>query len=399
MQTGLPSNAAYYMTLQVQTSNYVNLATRNGSYINLQPSGYQLVGTTSDAWVKSGLFAKLGTGVKITLYSDTVGFKMWVDGEKAIEAQYSAENSSANPNISWSFNSEVTASDIQIWTLNVAEPAGHTITLDGNIGVNFYMNLGAAINPEEAVMKFTLPDGSTQQVTGVSTDKGYQYTCEVAAKEMTKEIKAQVVAGDAVSKEYTYSVKEYADSILGDEGRYGEVIPLVKAMLNYGAYAQTYFVYNTEAPANAGLSDTDVSDVTATTLIGFAKDAQSNEIAGLAGASLILESETTLKLYFTLPEDAKVSDYTFLKESEELTPEKDGEYYYVAIKNIDAKNLDTDYKVTVKCGDNSLEVTYSPMTYCYNVLMGYTGEKAEQLKNVVRALYKYNSAANAYFPA
>ena len=394
MQTGLPSNAAYYMTLQVQTSDYVNLATRNGSYINLQPSGYQLVGTTSDAWVKSGLFAKLGTGVKITLYSDAVGFKMWVDGEKAIEAQYSAADSSANPNVSWSFDSVVTASNIQIWTLNVAELAGNSITLDGNIGVNFYMNLGSAITPEEAVMNFTLPDGSTQQAVGSLTDDGYKYTCEVAAKKMTEEIKAQVVAGDAVSKEYTYSVKDYADTILSDEATYEKEIPLVKAMLNYGAYAQTYFGYNTEALANAGLTDTDVSGVTAATLNGFAKEAQSNAIAGLAGASLILESETTLKLYFTLSDEANVSSYTFSMGSETLTPEKSGTYYYVAITNIDAMNLDTDYTVKVTSGGTDLEVTYSPMTYCYNVL---NGSYSDELKNVVRALYLYNSAANTYF--
>ncbi len=398
--TELPSNAAYYMTMRVKTDNYVNIGTRVGSLIHIEKVGYSFDGTTENTWVSDQkLFAKLATGVKITIYSDTVGFKIWVDGEKAIERTYSTANSSTNPDIPWSFASEVTASDIQIWTLNVAEPAGHNITLDGNIGVNFYMNLGAAINPEEAVMNFTLPDGSTQQVTGVSTDKGYQYTCEVAAKEMTKEIKAQVVAGDAVSKEYTYSVKDYADSILNDEATYGKAIPLVKAMLNYGAYAQTYFGYNTEALANDGLVDTDVSGVTETDLERFAKSAPSNEFAGLAGASLILESETTLKLYFTLPAGADVSLYTFSNGSEDLKPVKSGIYYYVTIQDIDAKNLDTDYKVTVKYGENSLEVTYSPMTYCYNVLKGYTGDKAEELKNVVRALYLYNSKANAYFSA
>lgn len=401
VKTELPSNAAYYMTMRVKTDNYVNIGTRVGSLIHIEKVGYSFDGTTENTWVSDQkLFAKLATGVKITIYSDTVGFKIWVDGEKAIERTYSTANSSTNPDIPWSFASEVTASDIQIWTLNVAEPAGHTITLDGNIGVNFYMNLGAAINPEEAVMKFTLPDGSTQQVTGVSTDKGYQYTCEVAAKEMTKEIKAQVVAGDAVSKEYTYSVKDYADTILSDEATYAKEIPLVKAMLNYGAYAQTYFGYNTEALANASLEDTekDVSSVSAETLDSFKKSEQSNTAVALAGARLILESETTLKLYFKLADGADVKDYSFASGGKALTPEKSGTYYYVAITNIDAKNLDTDYTVTVTSEESTLNVTYSPMTYCYNVLMGgYTGNKEDELKNVVKALYLYNFEANKYF--
>ena len=398
MQTELPSNAAYYMTMQVQTSNYVNIMTRTGSYINIQPGGYELVGTTGDKWEGSSVFSKLGTGVKITLYSDAVGFRMWVDGEKAIEAQYSTENSSAKPNISYSFNGQVTASDIQIWTLNVAELAGTSITLDGNVGVNLYMSLGTAVNPEDAVMNFTLPDGSTQEVTGtLDTEQGYyKYTCEVAAKQMTKDIKAQVVAGDAVSKEYSYSVRAYADAIFSDEIKYAEEIPLVKAMLNYGAYAQTYFNYNTEVLANTGLKETDkvVSSVIAETLQRFEKDAQSNSVVALAGASLILESETTLKLYFKLADGEDVNDYIFTSGSEPLTPVKSKAYYYVSIQNIDAKSLDETYEVTVTSGENSLVASYSPMTYCYNVLKG---SYDENLQNVVRALYLYNAAANVYF--
>ena len=39
-------------------------------------------------------------------------------------------------------------------------------------------------------------------------------------------------------------------------------------------------------------------------------------------------------------------------------------------------------------------VSYIPMSYCYSVL---TGKADENLQNVVKALYLYNQAANAYF--
>ena len=70
-----------------------------------------------------------------------------------------------------------------------------------------------------------------------------------------------------------------------------------------------------------------------------------------------------------------------------------GGYYLVSIENIAAHDLDTVYTITVSDGTNTLEATYSAMTYVYNIL---SRDRAQELKDVVAALRLYNLAANAY---
>ena len=98
------------------------------------------------------------------------------------------------------------------------------------------------VNDESAYMNFTLPNGTTSKVyvsgthedgstatTDTTVKDGvtyYVFTCEVAAKEMTSDIKAQMIGnnGEKTGKVYTYTVKEYADYILSHtsaEDNYG----------------------------------------------------------------------------------------------------------------------------------------------------------------------------------
>lgn len=55
---------------------------------------------------------------------------------------------------------------------------------------------------------------------------------------MTSQIKAQIIDAGMHGTEYTYSVKDYADYLLkhaDERENLAKAIPLVKAMLNYGA--------------------------------------------------------------------------------------------------------------------------------------------------------------------
>lgn len=74
-----------------------------------------------------------------------------------------------------------------------------------------------------------------------------------------------------------------------------------------------------------------------------------------------------------------------------MTPIKRGSRYYILIENISSNNLDTKY--TVSAGDFS--ITYSALSGAYRAL---TSDAAgDELKDLVRAMYKYNQAADAYF--
>ena len=295
---------------------------------------------------------------------------------------------------------------------NVGERlAGYSLSLEGNIGVNFYMELDEAVaENENAYMLFTLPNGSEQKIKvseatkDTKTNPGtiyYVFRCDVAAKEMTDTIKAQIIVdGKTKGNEYEYTVKEYADHLLKNKDKnekYAKAADLVQSMLNYGAYSQTYFKYNTDKLANAG---TVTAEQTADINANKAYDKTTAKLPdGLtfAGANLELESTTTLNLYFT---NTTGQALIFTDSKGNVLEQKPYEKYtHVVISGIAAQNLDDDFTVCISVGDsNNYSVQYSPLTYCYNVLARETTqERTDELKDLIKALYIYNAKANNYF--
>ncbi len=262
--------------------------------------------------------------------------------------------------------------------------AGHSISLDGNIGVNFYMELDeSVIADKDAYIKFTLPNGkiSTVKVGEAKKDtiEGktyYVFSCNVAAKEMSDTIKAQIITSNGNGTVYKYSVADYADYILKNPDNYdAKTANLVNAMMKYGEYAKSYFNKK---------ETTDISDVTAKTLKKFEKQTNGTLPDGIKyyGSSLLLESNTTIRHYFKVAKGTDVSKYNF-------TGQKSG-YYYTDITNISAGKLGTP-QIT-KIGDWS--ISYSPMSYVYSVLESDSTD--ENLKKLCKALYLYQKAAEAY---
>ena len=281
-----------------------------------------------------------------------------------------------------------------------ARVVGHSISLDGDIGVKLYMELAGSIaNSKTAKMHFTIPTGSGTTAQDVFVkDAGrvtygdktyYVFKCQVAVKEMSSEIKAQIINGEDFGEEYTYSVREYADYLLEhaeEREDWSNAVPIVKAMINYGAYSQIYFEKNPTALANAVLTDEekalpDVNISTAEPIIAL-PDGVTFE-----GATLSLKSETTLSLYFTADSQPEFScgDYT-------VEPVHNGRHYAARIRGIAAKHIGDSFTLNVGSGS----ITYSPLNYIAKALNG--GTEDENLINAVKALYWYWKAADAYFP-
>ena len=291
-------------------------------------------------------------------------------------------------------------------TMQVPEDAldesvvGHSISLDGDIGVNFYMELSDAIaKSSTAKMHFTIPkngEPDTQEIkvsearTVKSGDKTYYvFKCQVAAKEMTSDIKAQIIDGDRKGMVYTYSVKDYADYLLAhtdERADLAKAAPLVKALLNYGTYTQIYFDKNPGKLANEALAEAD--KVLGEISIDVADYDVSKLPAGVtfAGASLSLKSETTLSLYFKSDDDLEFScgDY-FVQDV------PNGEYQVARIRGIKATDIGDVFSLNV----SGATVKYSPLNYIKNALDGGTDDV--KLQNAVKALYLYWDAANMYF--
>ena len=191
---------------------------------------------------------------------------------------------------------------------------------------------------------------------------------------------------------HNYTLLSYHCPLIFYHG-YEKVKPLIQAMLNYGTYAQTHFGYNLE---HLALENASVAGVTVADLASFAgTGTQGTAKAPLISVSLILKTETTMRLYFQPTADVESLTVTLNGEPLPVTVKRS--YSYVDVTNISAKDLDTSYIVVVNDGFETVEVTYNPMTYCYNVLNAQAGTYQQDLVDLVKALYLYNQAANAYF--
>ena len=280
-----------------------------------------------------------------------------------------------------------------------ASVAGHSLLLGDSIGVKFYMELSDnLVSDESAEMTFTvngkesvIPVSEAQETT-LNEKKVYAFTCYVAAAEMTDVISAQVSMGETRGEVFTYSVQDYAKIILADtEGENAKHIPLVKAMLNYGAAAQEYFDHNTETLANSVLDegDTETAAVTLSELETYKCTCSDNDAdLDFNGYLISLNSCITAKLYFS--DTFTLKDVTVLSGGQEvassrLTIGTDSNGTYLAISEINVGDFDRGFNITV--GGITIE-NFSVYSYLLQCLKNNLTE----LTDLVNTLYAYNEA-------
>ncbi|MBQ6303526.1 MAG: leucine-rich repeat domain-containing protein [Clostridiales bacterium] len=291
---------------------------------------------------------------------------------------------------------------------------GYSLSLDGNIGVNFYMSLDEAVTGKNstAFMLFTV-DGRTQKVQVkklTANDDGYYiFRCNVAAKEMCDQIIAQFYLADGIESgpSYSFTVRDYAAYILnhrasGEIGHDPKVVALVEAMLNYGAYSQIYFGYNTGNLANSILDEPDrtvsavpVDKIDQYVYTGVTQFNAGNRFISFISASLSTESELVLNFYFKgLPVDTVV---TCNGKKLKTRLSTDGSYTKVSITGIKIQDIDEYFTISFTYGGVDCSLTYSPMNYCYNVVTRpLSATRTQELKDEVAALYWFYKAAENY---
>ena len=319
-----------------------------------------------------------------------------------------------------------------------AKLVGYSLSLTGNIGVNFYMELSNDIvNDESAYMNFILPNGTTSKVyvsgthedgstatTDTTVKNGvtyYVFTCEVAAKEMTSDIKAQMIGnnGEKTGKVYTYTVKEYADYILShmsaEESDISKAtIQLVKGMLNYGGAAQKYFGYKTDKLASDGLTltgtvfnDTSIiNNITNDANKAFVKCA--NAKVTFKSAYLSLNSTTDLCVSVQFADDVTVKEDMFAiwcntdqisKDQYEVTKVNEENCYKITLHGVKASQLNEKYAFYVELSNTEYaELAYGTNSYAYTVMSSACDNinNIESLREVVKALYAYGNCAQEY---
>ena len=290
-----------------------------------------------------------------------------------------------------------------------AKLAGYSLSLTGNIGVNFYMELSdQIIADKDAYMQFTLPNGTVTKVpvsaaqTNTTIKEGttyYKFPCEVSSYEMTQDIKAQMFDGNGnCGKEYTYTVRDYAQYIIKNSSSYVDAYPFAVAMLNYGACSQKYFNKAVDDLANKNLNsyDQEIPDRFDGYINGFVAEKAENGVLGqFAGLSMVLKSETTLNIFYEPKEGIDVSKLNFIVDGKEITPVKRGQYYILSLENIKANELENSKTFTVTDGTNTLSGDYCAMMYCYQVLQAQEGTYEDALVTLVKAFSNYAYTAQS----
>lgn len=287
---------------------------------------------------------------------------------------------------------------------------GYTVSLEGDIGVNYYTIIPEDVDLERDYIKFTLDDGSDEKIVYLkdATKVTYQGTTysvfkiRVPAKKMTSVIDAKLYVNGKWAAEKWWSVKQYADYILDNPSLYKKAEPLVRAMLHYGAYAQIFFDYKTDKLANANLINDYTYSLDDAVFTRPYDSSKTNLPAGLtfSNVSLTLETNTTLNLYFTDNTNKNII-FKLVNGTKEttITPVVSGGQKLIKISNIPANRLADDFKIKIVVEGDSTEyfVTYSPMNYAYNVINREENEvRTPELKNLMKALYLYSEAAKAY---
>ena len=280
---------------------------------------------------------------------------------------------------------------------------GHSISLNGDIGLNFYINV-----PENTELHFEWYNKTYDHTVTAedfdATSGYYKVQVNVAAAEMTYPITASCTVYDTQFDAFdVFSVRDYADVILDSESdfckgyissygakKYALLTDVIKKTLDYGAKAQTRFGVTDVELANAGVDytmqpvtvyhiDTQKSDMTAD-LHKYGID--------YIGTSIVFLSQTTLRHYYVIS-DAKL--FAKVRDTANFEFVDKGQRICFELKDISAAQLDVAKAFTL--GDSVYR--YSVLDYCKLVIADESKPQAD--RELAMATYWYNDAAKAYF--
>ena len=206
----------------------------------------------------------------------------------------------------------------------------------------------------------------------------------------------------------SYSIKDYCYDYL-DAYKAGENETeknLVISLLNYGAYAQKYFKYETTDFVNKNLTDNEKNVPEIQNSKAFIEQYGKNSIVNsngieYIGTSLLLESGCVIRHYFKIDNSKTGNLSCYVNEGtsseRKLDLKKKGTYYYVDIDSIPAYSLKKDFKVTIYNGKDSSKKTiidYSVYNYIAKALLKNDNSTLSEL---MKSLYWYGQYANEIY--
>jgi surface protein len=297
---------------------------------------------------------------------------------------------------------------------------GCYLVLSGKIGVTFTLEVPQHFDAAGAYVAFTVGgrDAGNASLSGLTpgADGRYSVPCGVTSLEMADEVKAtlhwngEAKAGTATA---SYSVERYADYVVGHETepQYSKVVPLARAINDYGYYAQLWLSKEHHFDLGAGgkyaamkkayTEDYDYDDVkTSASTYAITKDLGGTGVT--ASYRLHLDSATGISVLVRPGSGALAEPSGTLQPSPgsgdvakqaDVTQQSDGTWV-LRLDGIPAHRLADKLMVTGAAGSEQFSVEVCALSYVWTVFNKPSGTVPE--RDAMAAFLEYYEASIAY---
>lgn len=286
--------------------------------------------------------------------------------------------------------------------------AGYSIVLNGEVGINFFMDL-SKLSAEERQAGYMTVDITGK---GTVTDRAdfdpdlrengyYGFSCSISSIQLADTITATYHYGEDKTVTDTYSAIEYIKYIADHPDIYGQSsVKLAKALADYGHYAQIYlsdsrgWVIGTDYAAidtfYTGSFDVNevraaLADYTASTSGGFTD-------VDLVTYSVTMSSRMKINIYIK-PVSGYSGEVSFILDGGECEAETlDDGRYKITIEDLTAPALDAGHTLIINSANDTVTASFSGLSYVKALAETYD----ETRQNAGCALYCFYRAANEY---
>ena len=453
-------------TFEEWSADYVYDDTTNEGVCTLTPLYNDVVqqlvlfvdGTGTDAHILDAQYYAIGAKIKpCEVYSGATPTKA---SDETYSYTYSGWQSSYSDNSTWTYalddpDKQFTVTDLTksgstgknnankntlvatFTQAEIPEESGkHSLTLNGEIDVNFYADLPDGCDASNTTADFSWGDkyigpnnydastpNTLNGVQGKAADEGLvKFSLPVAVKELNDEITVTYKRDGEVVATETYRGTDYAYKILTSTD--AELAPLltgnqtaaqlkelVRVMLINSANAQTYFNYNTEQLATYRFSELGISyelndvEIPESKIKYPTQDAFSD--IKYYGSALNLEDELGYTLYFNINDPSSYSVDKYHDVSATTTDINGNTKNLKFDETFGVQRVTGGKKLRIKMDGlaaaeitNDIQLTYKGTTVTVNACdyldLALTNGSAA-LQPVIQSLYNYNQAAIAFF--
>lgn len=322
-------------------------------------------------------------------------------------------------------NVQTASADSKV-TVRIPQAISTITSADMVLGTDFTLNYYAELDPSHtaAQMKFTM-NGAETTVSGTPTGNGNEYCfafSKIPPQCMGDNVKAELVLdGTVLDTKDEYSVRQYcvntlsksADELSVSAEKHAALKTLIADMLEYGAKAQLYRGYKTNALVNDGVTGQSTYEQLSAEVGKYADESGSDAIE-MTAAGVYFDYANSLYVKFTVT-DLTEEDFYILAYNE--TTDEETEYtlsdctlvseststYALILDPLLATQYDDLYFIDLYAKDargrfrlqQSLE--YSVAAYVYAMQNKADGNgDLTKMAELARTTYTYGLSASAY---